>query len=127
MATLLSFSSPSKFGGPPRGPYGDASPSDHWLFSAGDQVTFWRRDGTPLEGEPVHIIQRVDEFGILLVGDVTQSVSGCILRLASSLDYSNSPTLAGADCTDRPFVFLADESDRIARPGGAQEDADMYG
>lgn len=95
-------------------------------FAVGDEVVFVERDGTD-SGEAVRTITIANDRYLTLDADTANNPSGLILRLADSDVYANTGATPGADCVDRPWVYLADTSDEIDRPSAQVEPADLYG
>lgn len=108
----------SEFGG---------STSDAVGFAAGDEITFWGRDGTDL-GEPGRTVVAFAPSTSLILDDATtEGMNSAVVRLAPSTVYSNTGSAADVECSDRPWVYLADADDEIGRPAAAVEGADIYG
>lgn len=94
-------------------------------FAAGDEVTFWERDGTDTGEAPRTVTARLDRI-LVLDGPTAENMSDKVLRLAPSNVYANTGSAALVPCSDRPWVYAADGADQINRPVGV-EVADIYG
>ncbi len=102
------------------------SGGDAESFQFGDDVIIWYRNGTVWSAVPATLTYAgsgyLQTVPAAYGGDAP---AGSIVRLAPSSTYTN-PTRYGP-ITDRPYVALADALEEIDRPGGATEDADVYG
>jgi hypothetical protein len=105
----------SEFGG---------SDTDAAGFAPGDEVELWELDGTAT-AEGVRTVTAVNAELISMDGVYSDPV-GKVMRLAASTSYSNTGNAVGVTCSDRPWVYLADDDDEITTYAGT-ETADVYG
>lgn len=92
------------------------------VFTEGDEVTIWQRDGTQANAE-VLVVDTVSGTTIELTSAPTRTpVEDDIIRLARSKDFSNDALYS---VTIRPFTYLADGGDFEDAEGAS--DSDIYG